>query len=61
MRSGNGILWKKRSVIDLFVVILDCRFRNRVERLYGIKKECDNEKSYDSGSGSVGCDAECVP
>lgn len=23
------ILWKKRSVIDLFVVILDCRFRNR--------------------------------
>jgi hypothetical protein len=38
LRSGNGILWKKRSVIDLFVVILDCRFRNKEKALWNKKR-----------------------
>lgn len=38
-------MWKKRSVIDLFVVILDCRFRNSGERLYGIKKNVIMKKA----------------
>ena len=39
-------MWKKRSVIDVFVVILDCRFRNSGEKaLWNEKKNVIMKKA----------------